>query len=345
MPRLITVHTPEELSRWDDAGSVPNVSPTDFLRHHPDAHLLLLAPGGSIAGRCSLWWSQAPVVPGQRVGLLGHYAAFDAASGQTLLERACEQLAELGCTLALGPMDGSTWRPYRLITARGSEPPFFLEPDHPDEWVRHFAGAGFTPYAGYVSTAVEDLAVEDPRLDGIESRLAGAGIRIRPMDRERAEADLRRIYLITCASFQQSPFYTPLPEAEFLDLYRPLVPHVRPELVLLAEDRDGPVGFLFGIPDLLQGRRGVPVDTVIVKTLAVVPGRRAAGLGGLLVARCHEAARRLGLSRAIHALMHEDTVSRNICAERARPIRRYALFARSIREPARECCRFGLCSI
>jgi GNAT superfamily N-acetyltransferase len=227
-------------------------------------------------------------------------------------------------------MDGSTWRDYRLITHRGSEPPFFLEPDHPAEWVRHFADAGFAPCAGYVSTVVEDLAVEDPRRRAAESRLAAGGIRIRPLDPTRAEQDLRGIYRVAVASFARSPLYTPIPETEFLALYRPILRHVRPELVLLAEDPEGPLGFVFGIPDLLEQQRGNPVTTVIVKTLAVLPGRRAAGLGGLLVARCHQAARRLGFSRAIHALMHEGNVSRNICGERARPIRRYALFARKL---------------
>ena len=35
---------------------------------------------------------------------------------------------------AVGPLDGSTWRRYRLVTERGVEPPFFMEPDNPDDW-------------------------------------------------------------------------------------------------------------------------------------------------------------------------------------------------------------------
>ena len=334
MPRLITVRSPEALFDRRDAGLPPALDPAELARHAPDAHALVMASDGSTAGRCSLWWRKTPLLPGDRVGIVGHYAAQDAEAGHLLLQRACVHLAGVGCTLALGPMDGSTWQRYRLVTDRGSEPPFFLEPDHPAEWVRHFRDAGFSPWTGYVSTVVEDLAPQDARLDRVQSRLAAAGIRIRPLDASRGEQDLRHVYQVAATSFASSPLYTPIPEAEFLALYRPLLPHVRPELVLLAEDTEGPVGFLFGVPDLLQRRRGVPVDTVIIKTLAVLPGRRAAGLGGLLVARCHQAAQRLGFTRAIHALMHEGNVSRNICAERTRPIRRYALFARRLGEPA-----------
>jgi len=333
MTRLIAIHGPEELLTWKAAGPIPSLSPADLTRHAPDAHALLIAADGTTAGRCSLWWRQAPPVTGERLGVIGHYAAQDSEAGHTLLRHACEQLVGAGCTLAVGPMDGSTWRRYRLITDRGSDPPFFLEPSHPAEWVRHFADAGFSPWIGYESTVVDRLAAEDPRLSEVQTRLAAGGIGIRSLDLAHVEPDLRRIYAVTIASFVKSPLYLPMPEAEFLDLYRPMLPHVRPELVLLAEDGDGPVGFVFGVPDLLQPQRGVPIDTVIIKTVAVLPGRSTAGLGGLLVARCHAAARRLGFARAIHALMHERNVSRNISSERARPIRRYALFARRLGEP------------
>ncbi len=334
MSRLITMHGPAELSCWKDVGSLPALTPAEFIQHAPDAHTLLIGSDGSATGRCSLWWRETPPLSGERVGVVGHYAALDDDAGRLLLRQACAHLADAGCTLALAPMDGSTWRRYRLVTDRGSEPPFFLEPDHPDEWLRQFAEAGFAPYTGYLSAVVEDLAIEVPRLDGAERRLAAAGIWIRPLDPTQPERDLRYIYQVAVVSFAGSPLYTPIPEADFLDLYRPVLPHVRPELVLLAEDAEGPVGFVFGIPDLLRPQHGKPVDTVIIKTLAVLPGRRAAGLGGLLVARCHQAARRLGFIRAIHALMHEGNVSRNICGERARPIRRYALFARRLGEGA-----------
>ena len=55
-----------------------------------------------------------------------------------------------------------------------------------------------------------------------------------------------------------------------------------------------------------------------------------AGVGSLLMARCHEMARGLGYTRVIHALMHEDNKSRKISSHSARPIRRYTLFARPL---------------
>jgi GNAT superfamily N-acetyltransferase len=90
------------------------------------------------------------------------------------------------------------------------------------------------------------------------------------------------------------------------------------------------VGFIFAVPDLKQAERGRPIDTVIVKTLAVLPERANAGLGSLLLATCQCTASRLGYARAIHALMHEQNISRSLSRRYAQPMRHYALFGRAL---------------
>jgi hypothetical protein len=79
-----------------------------------------------------------------------------------------------------------------------------------------------------------------------------------------------------------------------------------------------------------QAKRGERIDTAIMKTLAVLPGRRSAGLGGLLLFRSYQAAREQGLGRAIHALMHDANVSRNLNREHTRTLRRYTLYSRRL---------------
>ena len=54
------------------------------------------------------------------------------------------------------------------------------------------------------------------------------------------------------------------------------------------------MGFIFSLPDALPARRGQAIDTVIVKTVAVLPERACAGLGGFLVGHSHVVAHRLG---------------------------------------------------
>ncbi len=320
MMRVIEIRTPEEQERWGVGGL-----------HAPDTHVIVHGDGEEPVARCSLWWSRAPTLPGHRVGLVGHYAARDLEAARRLLAHACERLAVHACTLAVGPIDGSTWRRYRLIVERGTEPAFFLEPDNPDDWPAQFGASGFTPLAYYRSAINTDLRQVDSRLAEVSARLAREGGRIRPLDPDRFDDEVRRLYAVAAASFHQNYLYTPLSEEEFVALYRPLQPHVRPELVLVAEDGSRPIGFLFALPDLREARRTGRIDTVILKTVAVVPERAGQGLGTLLIGCCQEIAQTLGYTRAIHALMREASPSIRISHHSARPMRRYALFGRRLR--------------
>ena len=269
-------------------------------------------------------------MPGHRPGLLGHFAANDPASARLLLDTACAELRAEGCDLAIGPMDGSTWNAYRLVVDRGDTPPFFLEPDHPSAWPDWWKAAGFSEHARYYSTLNPLSHEPDPRTSRLEEKMRAAGVTIRPLDPARFEQELAGIHDLSLASFAGNYLYTPIDRAAFLDLYRPIQPLVRPAFVLLAGLAGGCVGFLFAVPDLLEARRTGSTATLIVKTLAVRPGRPYAGLGALLLERLRVAARSAGFRHAIHALMHEANGSRNFSSDGGRTLRTYALFARSL---------------
>jgi GNAT superfamily N-acetyltransferase len=305
-------------------------SPEDVARAAPDARWAALAADGTAYACCSLWWTAVPAHGDERLGVIGHFAARDADSAAMLLRHALAELSAQACTLAVGPMDGNTWRRYRFVTERGAEPPFFLEPDNPDEYPRYWHDAGFTPLAGYSSTRVDRLDADEVRLAVLARRAADNGIHIRPIDAARLEAELRRVYRVAEISFRKNFLYTPISEDEFVGQYAKVGPVLNPALVQIAEIDEGPVGFSFSIPDVNQAKRGERIDTAIMKTLAVLPGRRSAGLGGLLLFRSYQAASEQGLTRAIHALMHDTNVSRNLNREHTRTLRRYTLYARRL---------------
>ena len=205
-----------------------------------------------------------------------------------------------------------------------------MEPDNPDDWPGQFTSAGFTPLARYYSALNTDLTVDDPRVAETEKRLEECGISLRPLDLARFEEELRSIYSLSIASFCENFLYTPISEEDFLNQYRGVQPYVRPDMVLLAEQKEQPIGFIFTIPDLLQAKRGQAIDTAIVKSMAVHPDHAGVGLGGLLMARSQQAALGLGFRRVIHALMHETNKSGKISKHTARVIRTYTLFARDL---------------
>lgn len=330
MPAIIESRNPNDINQFETAPSLPALDPAVIEKHQADAHYMLV-DGRRIIARLSLWYSISPVYGDHRVGVIGHYAASDADSSGQLLQHACTELSTKGCTIAVGPMDGSTMQRYRFIIERGDEPAFLLEPDNPDEWPDYWRSQGFSPISTYYSSINADLTQQDPRVPEVAKRLNESGITIRNIRPYAFEDDLRKIYRISAVSFRNNFMYVPFNEVEYLSLYTPYRDCVDPRMIFIAEHEDKPVGFMFNIPNLLQKQRGETIDTIILKTFAVLPGRAYAGLGSVLVAHSHRAANESGYQRAIHALMYEKNNSLNTSNRFSKPFRRYALFAKEIR--------------
>lgn len=301
-----------------------------------DEHWFVRGSDGAPLFRCSLWYTSVPAHQTHKLGFIGHYSGRDVEHGSheaaaLLLETACRRLADHGCTLAVGPIDGSTFRHYRFLTERkvgGVErPTFFLEPDNPDIWPQQFVEAGFEPMARYLS-AYGVLPDRDPRLKELSERVGDAGVTVRPVDLDAFSTELERIYEIVIDCFRNNFLYSPVTREEFLHTYGQIRPYVRPEHVYTAEQGSVPVGFLFALPDVAQRLRGQRIDTLILKTAGVRPQVAGHGIASLLVAKVQTEARAKGFRNLIHALMHEGNVSRRISGHYATPMRRYTLFQR-----------------
>lgn len=341
MRRLLSIENAHTLSLLQNSPTVAALPVQAFTEHRPDEHWVVVGARDDVMARVSLWWRAAPrgaasLAP-QRLGVIGHYAAGaaeDDPAAALLLNHACARLAAQGCTQAVGPMDGNTWRHYRFITQRRVEgpaqPAFFLEPDNHDAWPGQFTRAGFAPLAHYTSAVTRELTRTDPRTQQLSRRLGEHGVTIRALNIAALERDLSAVYALSLASFADNFLYTPISAGEFLAQYHALQPHLRPELVMLTEREGKLLGYLFALPDIAQQRRGENIDTVILKTVARVPQRAVAGLGHVLVERCHQVAHELGYRRVIHALMHENNRSVTLSAKYAAVFRRYTLFAREL---------------
>src|SRR5579859_2377348 len=189
MGEIVETKRGEAIGPQGDHHAVAVLDAGAWRRHDARCHFACVRDDRMYA-RCSIWTESTPIYRQSAVGVIGHYAAADAEAAATVLNHAAGQLKRLGFRFAVGPMDGNTWRRYRLLTRRGSEPPFFLEPDNPDEWPDHFTAAGFCSIAGYFSALNDDLSITDPRVPEAMERLRESGVRIRVIDPSRFEEDL-----------------------------------------------------------------------------------------------------------------------------------------------------------
>jgi GNAT superfamily N-acetyltransferase len=327
--RVVHSADTSEIAGWASAPVLLPFNTADFAAHHADMHVCALSEEGVVRARCSMWWTDVSPYRQHRVGVIGHYAATNDEAAAAVLTAALEKLRQAGCTIAIGPMNGTTWRNYRFVTERGEQPTFFLEPTNPEEWPRQFEGAGFSSLATYFSALNNDVSRPDPRLEEMKKKIADAEITIRTASSDLG-AELGEIYVVSKISFRQNFLYTEIPEAEFVAMYEPLLPIVRPELVLIAEKAGRCVGYLFAIPDLAMKSRGLKIDTFIIKTVSILPEPELRGLGSLLVARAQQIGHELGFRRCIHALMFEDNISLNISRHYASVMRKYTLYSKDL---------------
>ncbi len=277
---------------------------------------------------CSLWLKNAPAFKDYNTSVLGNFFTQDRQAGKELLLHAVARAKMLGSEYVIGPMNGSTWSKYRLVTEAGTSPPFLMEYYTPAEWPEIFVSAGFEEIATYYSASTEQIVYEDRSATKFIAKQRELGVTIRPFNKAQATSDLTAIHALSLQSFSKNFLYTDISLADFLAVYEKILPYVVPEFFLLAEHRGKLVGFIFAIPDFLKKQMGKEVDSLIIKTVAKIPDRTYAGLGNYLVYTIHQRAAEKGFKEIIHALMYDSNVSRSISNKSAQTIRKYTLYGK-----------------
>lgn len=265
-------------------------------------------------------WSDGPVWGGHtNVATVGKCKFASVQAGARLLTDAADRARAKGATALIGPMEGDTWHAYRLVSDRGVEPPFLMEPASADHDADAFRAAGFDVISSYFSASAPLSELPGPKPENTEV------FSIETWDGTDPDALFAHVYDLSCAAFADNPFYKHITLEDFLAMYRPVVPLLKQELILFARDTTGSlVGFLFGIPNYAEGPKPA---SVILKTYA----SSQKGAGRWLSYQFYVNAKSMGFDTVIHALMHDD----NLSAVRsglngADVFRRYALMGRSL---------------
>jgi hypothetical protein len=249
-----------------------------------------------------------------RTAAIGEIAFDDPQSGARLLAEIGATLGAEGFGAMIGPMDGDTWHKYRVVSDSDGSRPFLLEPQSGPHDFAAFSAAGFEPISRYVSSRAR-LA------DTIEAApFSLPGVNVTVWNGEDAERLIGQLFQMSGSAFAGNRFFMPISLEAFLDLYRPILLLLDPRHILFAHGPERQlVGFLFGMPDRLAAESN---STAILKTYA----SSLRGVGRLLADSYHRRAIELGFTEVIHALMHEDNVSRERSAlHHAKVFRRYAL--------------------
>lgn len=312
-------------------------------RHGQLAHFLALE-GDTPLARCSAILNTRYEEDGSPLGFIGFFDALDRPEASAaVLGEAVAWLRARGARVVRGPVNTSTYHPYRLMTEGFERGAFFLEPYNPAYYPVHWERAGFVPCRRYLSSEV-DAAACAASLEREYARSVAAGYTHRTFDRARFDDELRLMYDLSTRIFEGSWMWRPLAFEEFRALYAGLQGIMDPGLCFFLYKGEEPVGFLFGVPDFapavraMAGSRSIAAKVrfwlkrkrtsqVLLKTFGVVPGRRQGANALALCHLFHKAAVERGYARAVHALMRDDNTSLRMSERHGgETIKRYALY-------------------
>lgn len=326
----------------------------DRRRHpfylHGQSVQFLAARGGTPLGRILV--SDDPrynEATGSNVGCFGMFECVeDEEMAHGLLDAAADWLRRRGRSSIVGPVDYSTNYSCGLLIDGFDAPPRIMMNHHPPYYAGLLESWGLRKardlYAWWFTDPHDMLAKWRRRAERIVRR---ASVIVRPFRRHDLKAELWRCQSVYNQALEQQWSFVKLSDAEFRYFAKRLTRLAVPELVLLAEVGDRPVGFSITLPDLneavrpLAGRLwnyGLPVNlfrllyrmrhvkTARMLVLAVLPEYRRRGIAELLILRTLEYGKKaMGYTGAELGWTLEDNAGINRIAE-AVGARRYKIY-------------------
>jgi len=224
-----------------------------------------------------------------------------------------------------GPLEFSTWYPYRFVCEQGNSPWFPGEQPMPDTLYADFVAGGFSDVARYASTLVEDLAqsIDVGLAMGVDKGLAV--LQTRAVTGNDIVGMLPALYDLSVNIFRDNYAYSPIGYEQFEALYSRIA--ALDAAVIVAEDREGPVGmaFSYNIGPYAPSLNDTPELTCVLKTIGVHPRVRKQRIGFGVSYLTHKHWMEQGFQRIIHAYMKSDNVSRAMSSHFGQTLREYAL--------------------
>jgi len=355
------IHFPYRLYR-DDPVWVPPLRSEQKAQFDPDKNpmlnhcetqLFLLVDGGKVIGRCSAFVDRMAVdYWGEPIGLFGSFECMEDEKGaHLLLDAVCGWLNRKGMKSMRGPWSFAS-QEWGLEIEGGSRPPVILAPHNPSYYADFFESFGLEKaidHLAYLADMADGYQFPERYLTLTEKIQARYGVTVRPVDMKDLEQEVMIIVDLSNRSISDNWGYYPVTEEEAKAMARDLRQIVNPDVILIAEDRQGqPIGFALSLPDintLLKDMHGRMLPFGWLKLLlglkhirqyrmwglGVVPGYQGKAIDTLLYKATYEALKDLNVCMEINYVLENNHRMNNALLKLGvKPIRRYRVYEMAI---------------
>ena len=281
-----------------------------------------------IVGRFALYHNLSIKIDNQKTCIVGSYECVnDLELSQALILNIKIISKQLNTTKLIGPMEGSTWQNYRFTTSKNT-PLFFTESCNKPYYSNQFINGGFNELSTYSSTLDSNIECNLKRLKQFKEKFEPHNLIIRNLNLDDFENELIKIGQFCNATFNSNYLFSTLDPNLFAKKYRTIKSKIEAELFIIVEDEKGEVqAFLFSIPNYLDTSK----KSIIIKSMATLPKRHLAGLQIYLGELMYSKAISMGYSKAIHAYMIEDNMSKGLSRKfNSEPYKKHILYQMDI---------------
>ena len=244
----------------------------EFFTENIDKNIrVVLKDNGEDVAKAICYFENTPKIDESHIGCIGEFEAKNEEYGIEIIKKCEDILKQKSISYVVAPMNGNTWKKYRTIKYTNGEDLFLLENVNPIEHNNIFINAGFRELHTYTSTkGLIENSYNSEALDMAERNI-DEEIVIRKFNKDNSYEELKKIYNISKKSFDRNPLYTTISEEEFIKQYEPYIQMVDSDLILIAEKDGEEVGFVFCIPNFNENQKSEKIETLILKTIAVLP--------------------------------------------------------------------------
>lgn len=204
----------------------------------------------------------------------GFFGFFESSQNEevasALLDKAAGSLRKEGMQIMRGPMNFSTNEDCGFLMEGFDSPPMLMTPYNPPYYHDLMEKCGLKKskdlYA-YILDIPEGLPRKIIRVADIAAK---SGIRVRPLNKKFFEREMNIFKVVYNSAWEKNWGFIPLTDEELVHLGNSLKPVIVPELTLIAERENEPVGFMGLLPDfnlVLKHMKGRMDPASIMKAL------------------------------------------------------------------------------